>query len=109
MGEGQSTGDEDNSEVTDSEMEGDEHEEEGWSRGRRANRGKKVSEDKKTKKSEQKGLTEPEKIRKELQELKELITKDQGSSFRQGGIPKQVRFLITRIFQQSRHMPWEIN
>ena len=90
MSEGQSTEDEDDSDVADSEMESDEHEGEGRSRGRRANRGKKVREDKKTKKSEQKGLTEAEKIRKELQELKELITKDQGSSFRQGGIPKQV-------------------
>ena len=90
MGEGRSTGDEEDSEVTDSEMESVEHEGEGRSRGRRANRGKKVREDKKTKKSEQKGLTEAEKIRKELQELKELISKDQGSSFRQGGIPKQV-------------------
>jgi len=34
MGEDQSSGDEDDSELTDSEMESDEQEREGWSRGR---------------------------------------------------------------------------
>ena len=42
MGNGQSLGDEDDSELTDSEMVSDEHEGEGRSRGRRADPGKKA-------------------------------------------------------------------
>jgi len=90
MSEDNSSEDEDDVELTDSETESDKDQRNGKSSRRRRSREKEIDEEKKRKRSEKMRLSETGKIRKDLEALKELLTKNQVASYGQGGLPKPI-------------------
>lgn len=90
MGEEKSSEDEDDLELTDSDTDDDEEEQGGRSKGRRAREEKKARKERRKKRDERKTMKEAGNIRKELEELKQMLTKHQNSSYRLEGIPKPI-------------------
>jgi len=90
MGEERSSEDEDDVEHGDSDTDDDEEEQGGGSKSRRVREEKRARKERRKKQDERKTMKEAGNIRKELEELKQMLTKHQNSRYRLDGILKPI-------------------